>query len=148
MKHQDQDSQLQQLEQRLREVRLAPLPADLRTRLADNPSSKTTRRGVPIIWGGAAFACAAALAFLFVRADFVTPKEDTDPEVQPLTIVQKDSTLLNSRPLSIEEHDGQLWELVEEEWRDDTLVMCSTSPLEVRSSTTRRALVLQPISFQ
>jgi hypothetical protein len=56
--------------------------------------------------------------------------------------------LLAERTLAVEEHDGRVWELVEQEWRDDSIALCSDNPLRVRYSETRVERLCQPVDFQ
>ena len=140
------------IEQRIRELRPAPAPADLMARLsAANPDApaKPRPKVVPafIAWVGGIAAAAACVALIHMRGG----GSDTPPDPvadAPLHIIQKDSTLLGTRTLAITEHGGQLWEISEQEWRDDTIALCSTSPVELHSAVTRREIVCAPVEFQ
>jgi hypothetical protein len=97
---------------------------------------------------------AAAVVVFSGTILFHQPEAASDPLVEgeeqkrPVRVVQKDSTLLSSRLLSIEEYDGELWGVSEEEWRDDTLVLYSGGPSQLSSTVIRREVVCAPLEFQ
>ena len=65
-----------------------------------------------------------------------------------LTIIEQNSILADSRTIALREHEGRMWELVEQEWHDDTVALCSTSPVRVRSTVIRPVTVWLPVQFQ
>ncbi len=140
------------LEEELRQLMPSPMPEDLRERLAVEPTlleAPRSRRIVPwAIVGLAAAACLVALITTLITR----PKPDADEvasEAAPqLSVLQQESTLLNTRPLALKVHDGQVWEIAEEEWRDDTVALCSATPVRVRSTENRREIVCLPVEFQ
>lgn len=141
----------QDLEDLIRSLKPSPLPDDLKTRLAPEPiRPRQSRR-----WRTVAIAAAAVVAIgLFSTVVFLKPKQQAgagvaviEPEA-PVSVLRKDSTLLNSRTLAIKEIEGQLWEISEEEWRDHTLALCSVGPTELNSTVIRREVVCSPVEFQ
>lgn len=136
------------LEAALRELRPAALPADLKARMQTQPPPGPVTlpwwRDVRVI-GASLLAAAATIIGMIV------PPSDSHP-VAPLPrsvrIHQTESTLLAERTLAVEEHDGRIWELVEQEWRDDSIALCSDSPVRVRYSETRVERLCQPVDFQ
>lgn len=139
------------LEDLLRSLKPSPLPNDLKTRLAPEPI-RPRQSGR---WRTVAIAAAAVVAIgLFSTAVFLKPEQQAGAEVAviepeaPVSVLRKDSTLLNSRTLAIKEIKGQLWEISEEEWRDHTLALCSVGPTELNSTVIRREVVCSPVEFQ
>lgn len=139
------------LEEEIRKLRPAALPADLRTRMANEPAlpgPSRFRRVVPMI-AAAGLAAAACIAIVINLPDHTEPRVDNSPPPpEHLSIVEQESTLMDTRSITFREHDGRLWELVEQEWRDDTVALCSTTPVRVRSSVTRPVTVWIPVEFQ
>lgn len=137
-----------ELEERMRRLLPAPLPADLAERLADEPAIEeepVSEKVIPwraIVGAGLA---AAACVLLFWGYDGMVGSPD---EESPISVTTKESTLLGKRTLSVLEHEGQVWELAEQEWRDDVLAYCSNSPVRVQSSEIRTELVYLPVEFQ
>lgn len=101
-------------------------------------------RDVRVIASGV-LAAAAALAWMVVPPSATSP---ADPAPRTVRLHQTESTLLAERTLAVEEHDGRVWELVEQEWRDDSIALCSDSPVRVRYSETRVERLCQPVDFQ
>lgn len=140
----------QDLEDLIHSLKPAPLPADLKTRMAAEPMrlrSSTRWRSISI---AAAAVAVGVLSFLvFFQSE--KPAEDdvasTDVEA-PVSVLKKDSTLLRSRTLAVKEVEGQLWEVFEEEWRDDTLALCTVGPTRLNSTVIRREVVCSPVEFQ
>jgi hypothetical protein len=136
------------LEAALRTLRPAALPADLKARMQAPPPLEPATvpwwRNVRVI-GAASLAAAAALVWMLVPPPASGP---ADPAPRAVRIHQTESTLLAERTLAVEEHDGRVWELVEQEWRDDSIALCSDSPVRVRYSETRVERLCQPVDFQ
>ena len=134
------------LEQQIRSLRPNRLPPDLTERLEAEPIRPLggTGRVKLFIAAAAVFATAACIAIWFRPVD--TSVGVSVPRA--VSILQQDSTLLNSRTLALREHNGQLWEVSEEEWRDDTVAFCSASPAKLRSTVIRRETVCAPVDFQ
>ena len=130
-----------ELESLLRDLRPQELPADLRARMDEPPSRRSGWKSivVPCI-----FAAAAVWVF-FLAWPSVVPQESES--VPPITIRQQQSSLIDSRVIAVIEHEGQAWELTEEEWLDQVIAICSTSPVRVRASETRHELVYHPVKF-
>jgi hypothetical protein len=149
------------------------LPNDLQRRLATEPGrSQSPWKGqVFVLASGLA---AGVVVFLGVMVVF-WPKKDTAADTvvmatgeaasqvpeqpvapggnlpspaRPLSVIKKDSALLNSRVLAIKEYEGQFWEICEEEWRDETLVLYSAGPSKLHSTVIRREVVCSPLTFQ
>jgi hypothetical protein len=136
------------LEAALRELRPAALPTDLKARMqAQPPPGPVTLpwwRDVRVI-GASLLAAAATIVWMVVPPSASHP---VDPLPRSVRIHQTESTLLAERTLAVEEHDGRIWELVEQEWRDDSIALCSDSPVRVRYSETRVERLCQPVDFQ
>jgi len=135
------------LEAALRELRPAALPADLRARMKCPPPPELVT--VPW-WRSARVIVTASLAAAAAMAWMLVPPAagPADPAPRTVRIQQIESTLLAERTLAVEEHDGRVWELVEQEWRDDSIALCSSSPVRVRYSETRLERLCQPVDFQ
>jgi len=135
------------LEQQIRSLNPAPLPQDLVERMSAEPirpQAGRVRRNF-LIAAAAAILVATCVTFALRPDDSAEVASDSET---PVSLVQKESTLLDSRTLAFEEHDGQLWEVSEEEWQDDTLALCSTVPAKLRSTVIRREVVCAPVEFQ
>jgi hypothetical protein len=139
------------LEDEIRKLRPAALPADLRERMADEPAlpgPTRFRRVLPIL-AAAGLAAAACVAIVINLPSQPGSTADTNPRPPDhLSIIEQESTLMDTRSIAFREHDGRMWELVEQEWRDDTVALCSTAPVRVRSSVTRPVTVWVPVEFQ
>lgn len=138
-----------QLTEQFRKLRPAPLPRDLQERLAAEPEVLATSSRSPRLW----WAAAATIALLAVALTVLLNPHETAPlteeaEELPISIVSKESTLLGTRTLAQQEHEGQLWELIEEQWRDDTVAICSATTAKVRSSIVRPEVRWVPVVFQ
>ena len=93
----------------------------------------------------------AAIGFItLLRPDQPAVVDSPDPieSETPVSIIKKESTLLNSNTLAFEEIDGQLWEVSEEEWQDETLALCSAGPVKLHSTVIRREVVCALVEFQ
>lgn len=136
------------LAEQIRRLRPTSMPQDLRDRLAGEPAPLAPSSRVPRL----GWAAAAVLALLAVSLTFLLNPEVESPqattESRPISIVSQESTLLGTRTLAQQEHDGQLWELIEENWRDDTVAICSATTAEVRSSILRPEVRWVPVVYQ
>lgn len=135
------------LEEALRNLRPAALPADLKARMQAPPPLEP----VTVPWwrsvrgiGAATLAAAAALVWALLPLSSPGPTETAPRTVR---IHQTESTLVAERTIAVEEHDGRVWELVEQEWRDDSIALCSDSPVRVRYSETRVERLCLPVDF-
>lgn len=128
------------LEEQLRQLKPGVLPDDLRDRLREEPEVVQPVRG-----GRRVLLAVAAGLVVTAGAVFVINRSEPEPGVaeveRPLSVVREDSVLLSSRTVETREHEGQLWELVEQKWRDDLVGVCSATPVKVRSTTIRPELV-------
>lgn len=132
-----------QLEAALRSMRPGKLPADLRTRMAEPPPAAGPR-----LWKRPLAILPLAAAAVWLLWPGLAPPPATPAAPPPtLTLHEQRSTLIDSRPLKFIEHDGQLWEIAEETWREEELALCSTSPLQVQTTETTRQIVCQPVHF-
>ena len=139
------------LEQQIRELRPASLPAELRAQLdASEPPVEIGRSRKPL----ALLAVAAVLIAAATLAVLLQPNpgtsgvaESTDATDEHFSVVQQESTLLSSRTLETRKHNGRLWELVENQWRDETVAMCSATTARIRSTEIRPEVVWQPVEF-
>jgi hypothetical protein len=142
----------EKLENELRMLKPGPLPEDLKARLAEEPSlAEKPPPGRTIPWMllvAAAAACLVAFVAILVNPTPSNSGDLVDSSLPPLSILQKDSMLVSSRPLALREHEGQVWEVSEEEWRDDTVALCSATPVQVRSTENRKKIVYRPVEFQ
>lgn len=138
----------QDLEQQIRKLRPGPLPPELRSRLREEPAVNLPRRPRHLgRWAMAAAVVVAAtvgaLVFPDKQADEVAVEDN-----KPFTVIQEEATLIGTRTLERREHDGRLWELVEQQWRDETVAVCSATPVRVRSTVIRPEAVWVPVKFQ
>lgn len=142
----------QDLENLVRRLKPSSLPEDLRERLAaepELPATPVTKRMLLIVAGVAAAVVVFAGMILLERPEPPAGSlADGDEEERPVSVVQTDSTLLGSRLLEVKEYDGQLWEISEEEWRDDTLLLYTAGPSSLNSTVIRREIVCAPLQFQ
>jgi hypothetical protein len=144
------------LEQHLRGLRLAPLPAALKNDMAEPPigaparlvTPQRRRSILPWIAGPLAAAAASVGVALLIRpaAPHADPGEAR--EFRPVSFSQRQSTLLDSRPLAVIQDGGRMWEVAEQQWRDEEFAFCSAAPVRLRSEDIRREIVFQPIKFQ
>jgi len=145
-----------ELENLMRSLKPAPLPSDLKARLSPEPMRPRPKQGRWKVFLTAAATFAIALFSWSVFNDRDSPTADSTFETPnspapvpnlPVSVLKTDSTLLNSRTLAIKKIDGELWEVAEEEWRDDTLALCSAGPVKLNSTVIRREIVCSPVQF-
>ena len=137
----------QDLEQRLRSLAPAPLPAELRERLAEEPAVELPRKNRRMRWAIAAGIIAAAGAGLLSWPDSKSDRSLAETDDAPFSVVQQEAVLLSTRTVETREHNGHLWELVENRWREDTVGMCSATEATIRSSEIRPEYVGTPVTF-
>lgn len=136
----------QELEQQIRNLRLGPLPAELRSRLREEPATEFPRPR----WKSARWAMAAAVVAAAALTFLVSPDQPSDEVAveDPISVIQQEATLIGTRVLETREYEGQRWELVEQQWRDETVAVCSATPVRVRSTVIRPEAVWVPVRFQ
>jgi hypothetical protein len=139
----------QEIESLLKSLQPAELPPELRRRMQQAPDARAEKvlhfpihRRLVIALTAAA-ACGAA--WLSLRGP--DPVERPAVEAPAVSVRQTQSTLVATRPISLVEHDGRVWELAEQEWLDEDIALCSTSPVRVRLAETRREVVYRPVAF-
>jgi hypothetical protein len=122
-----------------RALRPAPLPGDLRHRLASPPAR--SRRILPIrFWAPAAGLAAAIVCLCFLWPERKGPSTT-------VSVQRRDSTLIGSKSLAFVRQDGRWWEIVERRWRDEENLLHSASPLVVVHQAERREIVPVPVQF-
>ena len=130
-----------EMESLLKEMRLQSLPADLQERMAEPPPRRA--RWNRVLAPGLLAAAAVWIVML------VLP--DRSPESGgaqgPVTVLERQSSLVDKRVVAIIQGEGQAWELSDQEWLDEEIAICSTSSMQVRLTTTRRELVCEPIPY-
>lgn len=130
-----------ELESLLRELRLQELPADLRARMAEPPARRHHWKNIVV----PCVLAAAALWVFFLVFPFGGAREAGG--IPPVTVRQIESSLIASKVIAVVEQEGQAWELTEEEWLDEEIVICSTTPVRVRLAETHLKLVYHPVKF-
>lgn len=142
----------EKLENELCMLRPGPLPEDLKERLSQEPSSSNEPEKRSNLFRKFMITAAAAclVAMIVVLMNPTNPGDDqfTHNDAPHVSILKKDSTLVMTRPLALREHDGQVWEISEEEWLDDTVALCSATPVRVSSIESRKEIVYRPVEFQ
>lgn len=124
----------------LRQMRPAPLPADVCAHLQDEPAKyRAPRIKRPLLLGLLSAAALTLLCLLWPGAPMPAPA---------VTLHQQESTLLRSKRIALEKHDQVWWEQCEQEWLDEEITLCSNNPAVVRFTSKRREVVWQPINFQ
>ncbi len=136
-----------ELEKNLRSLRPAPLPSEVRARLKEEPAIQPRRHHRRNL----GFAIAAVLVAAATLVALLTPKQ-SDPamareEDTHYSVVQQEAVLLSSRTLETREHNGQLWELVEIQWREDTVSICTATTATVRATEIRPERVWVPVQY-
>lgn len=144
-----------ELENLMRSLKPAPLPADLKKRLSPEPMRPKPAATQWKLLLVSAAVVAVGLFSVFIMNLMDSPQEAPSSTANtpmpiaetPVSVLKTDSTLLNSRTLEIKEVEGRLWEISEEEWRDDTLALCSAGPVKLNSTVIRREIVCSPLEF-
>lgn len=130
------------LESQLRNLRPQVLPTDLQARMEEPPARPSPWKRIV---APAILASAAAIWAIVLNFPSAAPPQDQSAE--PVTIVQQQSSLVGSRVIAVIEREGQAWELTEQEWLDEEIAICSTSPVQVRLTATRHELIYQPVPY-
>ncbi|MDF1851661.1 MAG: hypothetical protein P1U85_12565 [Verrucomicrobiales bacterium] len=130
-----------EIESMLRDLRPQQLPADLRTRMKEPPVR--TDRWKRVV----APAVLAAAAVWVVSLILPSMPPRAGGTLEPVTILQQQSSLIDSRVIAVIQGDGQAWEVMDQEWLDEELAICSSSSVQVRFTATRRELVYQPVPY-
>lgn len=124
------------LEERLRCLRAAALPAEMSERLAVPPGRAAGRRGV-IVRVCFAAAAAAALVALVLHSD-----PPPAAEAAPVLADTSSRRVEDVRPLAVLTEGRRAWELVEVKWVDEsTLVATGGHPLAVQATNSHRTIV-------
>lgn len=141
----------------LRILRPAALPEELRRSMAcppaepasavtpaicHTPRSATGVRRVRVLMASSALAAMAACMVLIIQ-----PASRGEAPPLPVSVMRTESELVSRRTLGMEEHDGRLWERVEEEWRNESVAACSATPVRARLTETRVVEMLRPVDF-
>lgn len=137
----------QRLEEEIRKLRPAPLPSDLKARLAQEPELHGRRPGRKMWLAAAAALVVLATAIAVPSLLHDTPTTQADAAA-PLSVIQRETTLLSTRTIDQREHDGRVWELVEEQWQDNTVCVSSATPVRVRSTVIRPEYVWVAAEYQ
>jgi hypothetical protein len=128
------------LETLLRQMRPAPLPADVCAHLQDEPPKyRAPLIKRPLLLGLLSAAALLLLCLLW---------PGTPASAPVITLHQQESTLLRSKRIALEKHDQVWWEQCEQEWLDEEFTLCSNHPALVRFARTRHEVVWQPVDFQ
>jgi hypothetical protein len=159
------------LEKQILKLKPGALPSDLVDRLKDEPplthieenmTTDVVAKVIPIknnrwVWGLAVgVAAAACFIILMARESWKSSDQSNGPELvsvdldssKELSMIRRDETLIRTTTLATEELDGQLWEIVEEKWIDDTFAACSAVPVLVSAQEFRREIIFRPVVFQ
>ena len=127
----------------LKKFKAAPMPSDLRERLAEPPeieTNKILKFWLPAV--GTAIAACLALIWIF-SSDSPAGQDDQIA----LNILKVDSTLLASEVVDFEEIDGVMHEVVMETWQDELSAHSSLDPLTADSVVLRYELVSNPVIY-
>ena len=159
------------LEKQILKLRPSPLPDDLIERLKTEPQMERqtaeqnhlhlvpechNKKNNSWRWlAVAGVSIAACLCMIFLIKEETEPSvtgiqqqtSSSSAELEYLTLVQENKTLLSVKTLATEEFDGQIWELAEEKWLDNTVATCSATPALVSSKVIRHEITFQPVKF-
>ena len=130
-----------ELESLLRSLQPKAIPSDIAARMEHPPAPLPNRKRTVIRF----FLAAAAAVALWIATTANNTPIRKSPET--ITIRKQQSTLVESRPIALVEHEGQIWELHEEEWRDEDAAICSATPISVHLARTRHELAYHPVKF-
>jgi hypothetical protein len=137
----------QHLEDQIRKLRPAPLPPELRSRLCEEPPVELTRHPAHRVRWAIAAAVVATATLVFLVIPDNQPSEVIAEDDGYLSVVQQEAALVSTRTLETREYNGQLWDLVENRWREETVAMCSATTATIRSTEIRPELVWVPVEF-
>ena len=137
------------IENRLRRLKPSPMPRDVKEKVSEEIAAfGSDRPRIVSIWSVAAsLGIAAAVCLMIVFFPGTPGSPGPDEGEMPVSVLKKESTLLESRPVAILHHEGQTWELTEQKWRDDSVAYCSASPVRVETSEIRLEMVYLPVDF-
>jgi hypothetical protein len=132
----------------LKQLKPAPLPLALRARLAHPPapvvenimSHSWRERLVSLL----PIAAALAMGLLLHRHAGRAESQEAEPNV---TVRHHEKILLQSKRLQIFEVDGGYWELLQQQWKEESTVANTHSPIFIRSSEIKHTLVCAPVTF-
>lgn len=141
----------------LRPLRPAALPEELRRSMACPAAEKasavtpaichTPRSAVRVRRLRVLMVSSALAAMAACMAPIIQPASRGEAPPLPVSVVRTESELVSRRTLGMEEHDGRLWERVEEEWRNESVAACSATPVRPRLTETRVVEMLRPVDF-
>lgn len=137
-------------EEEIRSLRPGPVPPDLLARMAEPPPVATPRGGWNVlrVAFGSGLAVAAAVAIMAGWPALpVAPMAPASASSPHLSTSQKSSVLLDTRTLAVLHRDGRTWEVAEQRWRDDQLVLCSVVPVQVQAAEIRREIICRMVDF-
>lgn len=135
------------LEAQIRKLQPSALPPELRARLREEPPAEFPRpRRHGVRWAiAAAVVATATLAGLLVPNK--QPDEVAAGDDGHFSVIQQEATLVGTRTVETREHDGQLWDLVENRWREEKVGMCTATSATIRSVEIRPEFVWVPVKF-
>lgn len=132
----------------LKQLKPAPLPVALRARLAQPPAPvvedvvhhRWRDRLVSLLPIAAALAIGMLLHRPSTQVD--RPKAET-----AVTLRHHEKILLGSKRVKLFEVDGAYWELLQQQWKEESSVVNTHSPVLIRSSEIKHTLVCAPVIF-
>jgi hypothetical protein len=132
----------------LKQIKPAPLPRALRARLTQ-PPVRVAGNAMPLSWKGRLasmlpIAAALAIGMLLHRKSVRVEPHATEPDV---TVRHHQKTLIQSKRLKLFEVDGGYWELLQQQWKEESSVANTHSPILIRSSEIKHTLVCAPVTF-
>jgi hypothetical protein len=132
----------------LKQIKPAPLPVALRARLAQ-PPLRVVDHAMLLSWKARLtsmlpIAAALAIGMLLHRQSVRVEPQASEPEV---TVRHHQKTLLQSKRLQLFEVDGGYWELLQQQWKEESTVANTHSPIFIRSSEIKHTLVCAPVTF-
>ena len=132
----------------LKQLKPAPLPLALRNRLAQ-PPAPVVENAMPHSWRERLvsllpIAAALAMGLLLHRYAGRAESQEAEPNV---TVRHHEKILLQSKRLQLFEVDGGYWELLQQQWKEESAVANTHSPISIRSSEIKHTLVCAPVTF-
>jgi hypothetical protein len=139
-------------ERSLKQVRPAPLPPELRARLATPPAKVCSIRSharITLIARLKPLALPLAAAVMIGFALHIFSGSDSEPTrtAPPVTLRQHEKTLLHSKRIQLFETEEGCWELVEQQWKEESSIANSHSPVLIRTSEITNTLICCPVAF-
>lgn len=132
----------------LKQLKPAPLPLALRARLAQ-PPAPVVENTMPHSWRErlvSLLPIAAALAIGLMLHRHAGRVEPQEAEAN-VTVRHHEKILLQSKRLQLFEVDGGYWELLQQQWKEESTVANTHSPILIRSSEIKHTLVCAPVTF-